>query len=176
MLHPLQEVGSEKPNFQKDDTPEDLLRQQILTLHFDFEMKPTGEQIKLFAEQINEMFGSNAVPANGVHWGTMQSRQSIVWKAATPFINNLSQIHRRSISQRHLAPIDTSRGDGQSSPDDLALTTPWSTSPKSPRLSVSVDSTYTVINVPSLSPMRITNSSESNGESEPPTKKRVRPN
>ena len=172
MLHPLKEVGSHAQDSSKEETLEDLARRQILTLHFDFDEKPTEKQIKLLSEDINDMFERNSVKVNGVRWGSMRSKVLKALKAAAPFIKSLRRIRRNSNSGRQLlAPIETSRLDRQRSQDSLAPPTPSSTSPSSPRLSVSVDSAYTVVNVPSLSPIYITTSSEPDGELEHPTKR-----
>ena len=175
MLHPLQETGSSTQNPPKEETLDDLARRQILTLHFEFDEKPTGKQIKTLSEDINEMFERNSVKVNGVRWGSMRSK---ALKAAAAFIDSLQRIRRNSESRRSLAPIDTSRAGGQRYLDTLAPPTPISTSPtpnsmspSSPQLSLAGDSACTVINVPSLSPVYVTRSSESDGESERPTKR-----
>ena len=168
MLHPLKEAGSSIENSPKEETLEDLARRQILTLYFEFDEKPTPKQMELLTESINEMCEPYSVKVNGVRWGGMESKVS---KAAAAFIHSLQRIRSNSGSRQSLAPIDTFHVDGHSSRDNLAPPTPSSTGPDSPRVSVSVDSACTVINVPSLSPIFVTTPSEPDGEPEHPIKR-----
>ena len=168
MLHPLQEAGPSTQAHPKEETLEDLARRQILTLHFEFDEKPTGYHIELLADDINEMFERNSVKVNGVRWGSMRSKAE---KAAAPFLSSLIRIRRNSGSRRSPAPIDTSRTDGQRSSDTLAPPTPNSTSPGSPQISVTLDSTCALIEVPMLSPMHITRPADSSEGSENPAKR-----
>ena len=168
MLYPLQEAGSSTQTSLKVETVEDLARQQVLTLNFEFDQKPTAKHIELLAEQINDMFERNSAKVNGVRWGSMQSKAV---KAAAPFIQILGRIRSNSGTKRLLAPIDIPHSDRQRSSDTLAPPTPSSTSPGSPRIQISFNSDCAVIDAPILSPLYLARSADLDEESEKSTKR-----
>ena len=164
MLYPLQEATSSVITPADEEALEDLARRQILTLDFEFDAKLTETQMGLFTENLNQMQNYSSVKVNGIRWVDMRSRAV---KAAAPFIDSLRRIRSNSGSGRLLAPIDTFR----KSQDTLAPPTPKSTSPSSPRISVSVDLANAVIDVPFLSPVYLSRSTASDEESDNPAKR-----
>lgn len=168
MLHPLPEAGSRTQTPMKEENVEDSARRQVLTLHFEFDEKPTAKQTELLAEDINDMFERNSVKVNGVRWGRLQSKAV---KAAAPFIQVLRRIRSNSGSQRLLAPIEIPRAHRPQSPDSLVPPTPNSTGPHSPQIQISFDSECTIIDVPALSPLYLTRPADLDEQSESPTKR-----
>ncbi len=168
MLHPLPEAGFRTQIPIKEETIQDPARGQVLTLHFEFDEKPTAKQTELLAEDINDMFERNSVIVNGVRWGSMQSKAV---KAAAPFIRSLRRIRSNSGSQRFLAPIDIPRSQRPRSPDSLVPPSPISTHPNSPQIQISFDPECAVTDMPALSPLYLTRPADTDEQSESPTKR-----
>jgi len=147
MLHPLPREGSTPQTPSKESSHEDLANRQMLTLHFNFDKRPSQEQIQLFGTELNHVFERNTLGVNGVRWGGMQSVAALQLKVAKTF---LQRVRRASESRRQLTPIDTSRSDDRLSPAYLVPRTPFSTSPNSPVIQIFGDSDTLVMSTESL--------------------------
>ena len=79
MLHPLQKDGSEADTPTKDTARSDPAKRWTLTLHFDFNERPSKENIKRLGLELNIINETYALGINRVPWGGMQSKAKRAW-------------------------------------------------------------------------------------------------
>lgn len=104
MLHPLKETSSNSQSFPKEVATLDPLRRQTLTLHFDFEEKPSQTCIEQLGRRLNGIFERDTLGVNGVRWGGV--RQPTVTRALKASLQR-----SRRLAKRKQASLDIGRSE-----------------------------------------------------------------
>lgn len=130
MLHPLQVEGS-KINMPLKG-PEAMVpaERQTMTLHFDFGEKPSMTNVERLGCELNKIFERNTLGVNGVRWGGLRTKQSMVAQV----VSTLKDRVRRSSIRRERASISIERSEEWQAQDTPGLPTPSSTGQHSPRI------------------------------------------
>ena len=103
VLHPLQKEGPITPTAPEEGDP---AKRHTVTLHLDFRDKPAKANIKDLGEELNRFFELHRLGLNRIRWGGMQSRQSIVARAARRWLAIVEQPRKkrkRSVSIENLS-------------------------------------------------------------------------
>ena len=71
MLHPVRREGSDDDISREEASSLDPLKGHALTLHFDFNKKPSPKYVQRFGQELNKIFHHDAL-VNRVRWGGMR--------------------------------------------------------------------------------------------------------
>ncbi|KAL6718277.1 hypothetical protein ACLMJK_004365 [Lecanora helva] len=128
MLHPIQPHTSNTKVKSTKNSPLELAKQHSVTLHFDFDHRPSVEQIKSIGLELNSVFDRNVL-VNGIRWGGL--KPSLFPRAVQTFL----EVHQKRASMKRKSESATSEGsEDWSNQTTLEPLTPSSPNQSSPTL------------------------------------------
>ena len=92
MLHPLSRKNSSRGPSSAAEVNINHANQHALTLHFDYDHKPSVENVTELGDHLISMFNRNTLKVNGIRWGGVQP--SMVTRVMHRFTNIINRKRR----------------------------------------------------------------------------------